>query len=468
MSSAAASPAIDLSLVIACYHDGSILPASVARIAALLDASRLSYELIFVDDGSRDATAEVVAGLVEGDGGVHRMRFIRHEVNQGRGAAVRDGFLAAGGAIVGYLDIDLEIDAHYILPAVLAIQDGADGVIARRVFTWSWRATDRYLMSKGYAWLVRHTLPLDGISDSEAGFKFFRRAAILPVLAECRDPGWFWDTEITVRALARGLRLRELPCLYQRRRDKQSSVRPLRDTIEYVVRLVRFAQRSRDVDAARSAIYWKRDATRFARAAAGTRWLQLPVQWFVDHRSGRLRDAIGVPAGSRVVELGCGAGELTARMAAAGLTVTAVDLSRPLLELARGRLNGSSGGRVALVEGDVTALPLASACADCVVAIGLMDYLPAPAAFVAELQRVLRPGGQIVVTVPKSPSPFAPLRRGAGAALRARLFDLPPILTALTRADLERLLGEHGFAIQSLSTLAQASWLVSAHKLHAH
>ena len=454
----------DLSVVLACYHDAALLPASVAEIVGTLDAAGLSYELIFVDDASRDQTPDVIQKIVDAFESTHHVRFVRHAINQGRGAAVRDGFLAASGAVVGFIDIDLEIAAKYIPSAVARIRDeDVDGIVGRRIINWSWRTTHRYLMSKCYAWLARKVLPLGEITDSEAGFKFFRRDAILPVVHACRDTGWFWDSEITALAIGAGLRLQELPCVYTRRRDKQSSVKPLRDSAEYLLRLATFAFSTRR-DPERSRSYWKYRAPDFERAAqAEGGWTQWPVRWFVRHRLERLRNLVRVPPGSRVVELGCGAGDLGEWLAVSGVPTIGVDLSRPLLEMARARFQASLDASCRLIQADVTELPIVDECADCLLAIGVIDYLPPSEVFV-QAHRVLKPGGRMVVTVPKLPSPFSLIRRGPGAWLRGRLFDLPPILTAMTRGDLERLLTIHGFAVDSMSSLAQASWIVLAHK----
>ena len=78
------------------------------------------------------------------------------------------------------------------------------------------------------------------LRDTETGYKFFRRQALLPLLEEVRDPGWFWDTEVMVRAEQRGLRIAEIPGAYVRRFDKTSTVRGLRDSFQYFGKLLAF------------------------------------------------------------------------------------------------------------------------------------------------------------------------------------------------------------------------------------
>jgi hypothetical protein len=167
------------------------------------------------------------------------LRKIQHQVNVGRGGTVTDGIRASQGRLVGFIDIDLEVHARYILSCVLALDDGYDVATALRVYKFSVRSMNRYVMSRGYRWLMRWLLDVP-LQDTETGFKFFRRDAIVPILDATADRGWFWDTEVMVRAHHAGLRIAELPALFIRRFDKQSSLSPLKDTLDYAGKLWRF------------------------------------------------------------------------------------------------------------------------------------------------------------------------------------------------------------------------------------
>jgi glycosyltransferase involved in cell wall biosynthesis len=167
------------------------------------------------------------------------LRVLLHERNRGRGQTVTDGFRAARGKIAGYLDVDLEVHCRYIPSLVRAIERGADVATVRRIYAFQLRSLDRYAMSRGYSFLVRKLLGVP-FRDTETGFKFFRREALLSVLDEIADPGWFWDTEFMVRAGRRGLRIEEVPGAYLRRYDKTSTVRGIRDSVFYFARLVAF------------------------------------------------------------------------------------------------------------------------------------------------------------------------------------------------------------------------------------
>jgi glycosyltransferase involved in cell wall biosynthesis len=227
-----------LSVVIACYNDGPILERNVTETLRLLDTWHVATELIFVDDCSRDDTPAIIERFVRAHPD-RRITSLRHATNLGRGRSVADGMGAARGHLVGFLDIDLEVHARYILPCLLALEDGYDVATGLRMYDFTWRSADRYVMSRGYRWLMQKTLDVP-LQDPETGFKFFRRDAILPVLAQTNDPGWFWDTEIMVRAFYAGLRITEIPVVFQRQFERPSTVRPLVDSLIHFRRLSAF------------------------------------------------------------------------------------------------------------------------------------------------------------------------------------------------------------------------------------
>lgn len=233
--------AYDLSLVLACYNEEPVFAESVRQILCTLDHTTWHYEVIFVDDCSQDGTRSLIERLLESDRR-HNLRKVFHSSNTGRGRAVADGIRLASGKVVGYIDIDLEVHARYIPPCVLAIEDGYDIATAHRIYKFYWRGLVRWILSQGYVKLQHALLGVD-FKDTETGFKFFRRQKILSLLDEVEDAGWFWDTEVMVRAHLREYAIVEIPCLFQRRFDKKSTVRLLPDTLSYLGKIVAFRRR---------------------------------------------------------------------------------------------------------------------------------------------------------------------------------------------------------------------------------
>jgi hypothetical protein len=227
-----------VSIVLACYNEEAVLADSFREIREALEELGRPYEIVFVDDVSRDRTRDLIRSICEAHPDT-RLRVVLHDVNKGRGATVTDGFRAAEGEIAGYLDVDLEVHPRYIPSLVRAVERGADVATVRRIYAFQARSLDRYAMSRGYSYLVRRLLR-SSLRDTETGFKFFRRAALLPLLDVIRDPGWFWDTEVMIRAERRGLRIEEVPGAYIRRYDKVSTVHGVRDSARYFRRLLAF------------------------------------------------------------------------------------------------------------------------------------------------------------------------------------------------------------------------------------
>ncbi len=236
---------LDLSLVLACFNEESHFEESVRQIFEVLDYSIFSYEIIFVDDCSRDKTRLLIdeASRKYTD---KRISKIFHAENTGRGGAVSDGLAIARGEVAGYIDIDLEVHARYIPPLVLEIVNGADVATAERIYRFYWRGMIRWVLSHGYSVLRRWLLNLP-LVDTESGFKFFRRSKIVPILDIIQDRRWFWDTEVMALCYLAGLRVVEIPCLFQRRFDKRSTVNAIPDSLDYLRSILRFRRKAAEL-----------------------------------------------------------------------------------------------------------------------------------------------------------------------------------------------------------------------------
>ena len=102
---------IDLSIVIPVYNEEDSLPVLWPELRSVLERERLTFEIVFVDDGSRDRSAEIIRGLREVD---PRVRLVRLKANAGETAATDAGFHAARGRLVVTMDADLQNDPHDI------------------------------------------------------------------------------------------------------------------------------------------------------------------------------------------------------------------------------------------------------------------------------------------------------------------------------------------------------------------
>lgn len=229
------------SLILPCYNEGPTFERSVEKIVSELKKLKGGWEIIFVEDKSGDSTREKVEKLHKE---IINSKLILHKVNVGRGGSVRDGIAAASGEICGFIDVDCEISPTYIPIFMDEVEKGNDMVIATRYYENRPYAIFRAVSSKVYSLMVSTILNAP-FKDTEAGFKFFRRNKITPVLSKTRDKGWFFDTEICMLAHFGGLKISQIPVLFIRREDKKSTVRLIPDSIEYFKKLLEFRSRYR-------------------------------------------------------------------------------------------------------------------------------------------------------------------------------------------------------------------------------
>lgn len=231
----------DVSLILACYNEAEHFNSSVDRIVEVLDGTDFSWEIIFVDDASEDNTMALIKNYIKNHPRKHLSSSF-HQLNMGRGTTVTEGIKKSQGKIVGYIDIDCEVPPDYIPNFVAAVEEGADVAVGWRIYDFIWRSLPRWFASKGYN-RIRNSVLNTSLKDTEAGYKFFRKSKILPVLKQCHSPGWFWDTEVMVRSQRAGLKIKEIPVVFIRRFDKTSTVKLIPDTFVYLRELWRFKRK---------------------------------------------------------------------------------------------------------------------------------------------------------------------------------------------------------------------------------
>jgi glycosyltransferase involved in cell wall biosynthesis len=202
----------DLSVVIPVYNEEANLPPLWEELRSVLEPLRLSFEVVFVDDGSRDRSAEIIRGFRERD---PRVRLVRLKANAGETAATDAGFKAAGGRFVVTMDADLQNDPHDI-PAMLVHLEQWDAVTGWRVERGDGDSVVRRASSR-IANRVRNALSEETIQDSGCTFRAFRREC-LRGLVLYRGFHRFIPTLLKMR----GYRVLEVPVKNRPRRFGQS------------------------------------------------------------------------------------------------------------------------------------------------------------------------------------------------------------------------------------------------------
>lgn len=235
----------DVSIVVACYNEEPHLKDSVNEIEKVLDDTRYSYELIFIDDCSQDNTREVIKNICEVK---NNFSYSFHDKNKGRGATVREGLLIAKGKYAGFLDIDLEVHARYIPSMIKALRSGYDFSGAQRTYNLlQCGGVVRAFISVVYRMLIKNCLKMEA-NDTEAGYKFFNMETTREVIKKTQNDKWFWDTEIIYELIRADKKVIEIPCLFIRNYNKQSTVRLIPDIIEYLIALKKFKKSKNKID----------------------------------------------------------------------------------------------------------------------------------------------------------------------------------------------------------------------------
>jgi dolichyl-phosphate beta-glucosyltransferase len=193
-----------LSLVVPAFNEALRLPVTLAAWQDFLRAQPYASELIVVDDGSTDRTVEVAQAA--------GARVLQLPVNQGKGAAVRTGMLDAGGRWLAYVDADLNISPEHVSEALRLLERGADVVAGRRnLAEYAAAEGPGRLLAGGLVQVARRTLVLPRISDTQCGFKLFRRELGRAVFQRSLIRSFAFDIEVLFLADKLGAYIVELP-----------------------------------------------------------------------------------------------------------------------------------------------------------------------------------------------------------------------------------------------------------------
>lgn len=197
-----------LSVIIPVYNEFQTITDIVERVVAV----PFEKEIILVDDGSSDGSADVVESLVSG-----QIKAFHHKINRGKGAAILTGFEAAAGEVFVVQDADLEYDPRDFTRLIEPINMGnADVVYGVRPL-----GSQKPIMRWGNHFVTWVTNLLYGqhLKDMETCYKMMRREIALSLDLECR--GFDVEAEITAKLLRSGFTIHELPISYNARYDNK-------------------------------------------------------------------------------------------------------------------------------------------------------------------------------------------------------------------------------------------------------
>jgi dolichyl-phosphate beta-glucosyltransferase len=202
---------VELSIAIPAYNEQARLPHTVLKTIQWCATRKLNFELILIDDGSKDQTLPLARLFEEGDS---RIRSIACP-HSGKGAAVRMGMLNAKGRYVLFMDADGATPLNEIPKLIAAIDAGYDVAIGSRIAGRAGgvevkTSLHRRLIGRTFAMLVG-LLAVKGIGDTQCGFKMFRREVASAIFSNQKIPGFAFDVEVLFIARQMGFSIAEIP-----------------------------------------------------------------------------------------------------------------------------------------------------------------------------------------------------------------------------------------------------------------
>ena len=225
-SETVAAKRITLSLVIPCYNEEKTLEGCVESVLAIQDEN-LELELIVVDDCSKDDSLNVARRLAER---TPRMRVLHHEVNQGKGAALRTGIAGATGDFVAIQDADREYDPQDLKRLIVPLREGlADVVLGSRFLSSGYHRVLYYWHSLGNRFLTTLSNMLTdlNLTDMETCYKVFRREIIQSIKIEENRFGF--EPEVVAKIAQMRLRVYEMGISYRGRTYAEGKKIGMRD-----------------------------------------------------------------------------------------------------------------------------------------------------------------------------------------------------------------------------------------------
>jgi glycosyltransferase involved in cell wall biosynthesis/phospholipid N-methyltransferase len=385
-------------------------------------------ELVLIDDRSQDGTAELLeaeraAGWPSLREGLARplptITLLRHEVNRGKGAALRTGFAAAACEILLTQDADLEYDPADYANLLAPIYDGrADAVYGSR-FAGYPRRVLFFWHSLGNKMLTTFSNMLCNLNltDMETGYKAMRRELVEAMVLKANRFGI--EPELTAKLARLRARIYEVPISYSGRSYSEGKKIGWKDGVAAVWTMLRCAFTD-------------------DREASDPLHATLQRMAALDRYNGFLFEQIRPAIGQRVLEVGAGTGNLT-RFLSARDEVVATDIDPRYTELLARRFERAANVAVATYDlGGEVPPALADRTFDTIVCLNVLEHVADDRAALARLRERLEPGGRLILLVPAHRGLYGSIDRAIGHYRRYE------------RVELERLLTEVGFEIDGL------------------
>ncbi len=200
-----------LSVVIPAYNEASRISHTLISVNEYLSAQSYESEIVVVNDGSKDNTAEVVKQLQPQ---IPRIRLLDNQENHGKGWVVKQGMLEASGDVRVFMDADNSTKIDEIGNFLPYFDQGFDAVVGSRRIAGSHVAKDQKMIREFLGWCFRtivHILVPVGVTDTQCGFKAFTAKSAQAIFPKQTIYRWAFDVEILALARRSRCKIQELP-----------------------------------------------------------------------------------------------------------------------------------------------------------------------------------------------------------------------------------------------------------------
>jgi glycosyltransferase involved in cell wall biosynthesis len=373
-------PSALLSILVPLYNEEEFVGTLLERVLAAPLPDGLEREIVVVDDGSTDGSADIVEQIAASCSGI--VRLIRTGRNQGIGAAIARAIEEARGDYAIVQDADLEYNPHEYPQLLEPLLEGiADVVYGSRFLTAGRRRVLYYWHSVANRALTTFSNIVSGLNltDMETCYKAFRMSLLKSIPIRSRRFGF--EPEITVKIAKRQARVYEVPISYQGRTYEEGKKIGFWDAVEAVGVLLRFAFRADLYKDSGAEIL---DA--FSVAPRFNSWMA---------------DTLAPYVGSDVLEIGAGMGNLTRCLARRRRRYIATEYDDKHLLRLRNRLHNRANLETALC--DLTRAadfePFAG-CMDTVICLNVVEHIEDDLGALKNIHAALQPGGRALILVP--------------------------------------------------------------------
>ncbi|MBI2144039.1 glycosyltransferase family 2 protein [Candidatus Woesearchaeota archaeon] len=230
-----------VSVIIPGYNEEATVGSTIPAVEKALSSAKRRFEILVVDDGSTDKTAEILERLAKSK--EHpKLRFISYKNGPSRRENLAKSFRLLNGEYVLLLDMDLSLDVRHLKDMLYWLDQGYELVIPNRYHTQSTikRNLRRYAISKAYNALIR-LLFRTGLKDNICGFKAFRHDTAMNLVNEAgTDPtgkrSVFWDTQLLIIAKKNRIRVKEIPVHWEENEKSTLNFRRESGMLPYMIK----------------------------------------------------------------------------------------------------------------------------------------------------------------------------------------------------------------------------------------